>query len=138
MLLQTNSYLVPPDRRAEHARLVHRFRQVMRRLGCLSFEVYEQTGPDWAPMRDASRFVQIMRFRDRRHQLLVQAAERADPAARALIDEFCAVVDLASQQERGSYTASYYRAMGPVGDDGPPGAPSDPPAGERHDTEAAP
>src|SRR5437867_2768488 len=87
MLLQTNSYIVPPDKRAEHARLLRRFRQVLTRLGCDHFEVYEQVGSNWNAADVSGRVVQIMRFRDRRHQLAVQAAERNDPGAQAAVAE---------------------------------------------------
>ena len=49
MLLQTNSYIVPADRRADHARLIRKFRQALSRIGCDQFEVYEQVGPNWSP-----------------------------------------------------------------------------------------
>ena len=81
MLLQTNSYIVPRDRRMEHARLLRRFRQTLMRLGCDHFEVYEQVGANWSTAESTGRFVQIMRFRDRRHQMAVQSAERSDPGA---------------------------------------------------------
>ena len=61
MLLQTNSYIVPPDRRAEHARLIRRFRQALLRIGCDQFEVYEQVGQNWSSAGSTGRFVQIMR-----------------------------------------------------------------------------
>ena len=79
MLLQTNSYIVPRDKRMEHARLLRRFRQTLMRLGCDHFEVYEQVGANWNTGETTGRFVQIMRFRDRKHQLAVQGAERTDP-----------------------------------------------------------
>ena len=85
MLLQTNSYVVPRERRMEHARILRRFRQTLLRLGCDHFEVYEQVGANWSAAETSGRFVQIMRFRDRKHQLAVQAAEREDPSAQALL-----------------------------------------------------
>ena len=36
MLLQTNSYIVPKDKRAEHARLLRRFRAALAKNGGLS------------------------------------------------------------------------------------------------------
>src|SRR5215218_7172452 len=48
MLLQTNSYIVPKDRRSEHTRLLRRFRQTLTRLGAEHFEVYEQVGANFA------------------------------------------------------------------------------------------
>jgi hypothetical protein len=111
MLLQTNSYIVPKDKRAEHARLLRRFRQVLTKLGCDNFEVYEQVGANWSTGESTGRVVQIMRFRDRRHQLAVQAAERNDPAAQALIAEFCELINFPYQQQRGLFAVGYY---GPV------------------------
>ena len=74
MVLQTNSYVVPKERRSEHTRLVRRFRQVLLPLGCDQFEVYEQDGTNWTSDQSSGRFVQIMRFRDRKHQLAIQPA----------------------------------------------------------------
>lgn len=111
MLLQTNSYIVPADKRVEHERLVRRFRQVMHRLGCDLFEVYEQVGPGWASGETTGRFVQIMRFRDRKHQLSVQNAERSDPAAQSLIAEFCELINLPYQQQQGMFGVGYYMSI---------------------------
>src|SRR5271154_3749743 len=69
MLLQTTSYIVPKDKRVEHARLLRRFRQILMRLGCEFFEVYEQVGANWNPNQTTGRFVQILFFRDRKHYL---------------------------------------------------------------------
>src|SRR6188768_3857326 len=80
MLLQTNSYIVPKEKRVEHSRLLRRFRQALARVGCDHFEVYEQVGSNWTG-ETTGRFVQIMRFRDKTHQLAVQAAEREDQGA---------------------------------------------------------
>lgn len=110
MLMQTNSYLVPREKRAEHARLLRRFKQVLARLGCEHFEVYEQVGPGWSD-EPSGRFVQIMRFRDRRQQSAVQAAERSDPAAQAIIADFCKLVNFPYQQQQGLFVASYYRSI---------------------------
>ncbi len=115
MLLQTNSYIVPKDRRAEHARLMRRFRQVLAKLGCDNFEVYEQVGANWAGAGDSNgRYVQIMRFRDRKHQLSVQNAERNDPAAQALIAEFCQLVNFQYQQQQGFFAVGFYNSVLPV------------------------
>lgn len=114
MLMQTNSYVVPKDRRTEHARLVVRFRQTMLRLGCEHFEVYEQVGANWAAAEATGRFVQIMRFRDRRHQQQVQAAEQADPDAQQLIREFCELVNLPYQQQQGLFAMGYYASVTPT------------------------
>lgn len=115
MLLQTNSYVVPKDRRAEHARLLRRFRQTLARLGCENFEVYEQVGANWNSDQSSGRFVQIMRFRDRRHQLSVQSAERNDPAGQALIAEFCDLINFPYQQEHGFFAVGFYTSVLPMG-----------------------
>jgi hypothetical protein len=108
MLLQTNSYVVPRDRRTEHAKLLRRFRQALLRLGCESFEVYEQVGPNWNVGQSTGRFVQIMRFRDRRHQQAVQQAEQADATAQKLIAEFCELINFPYQQQQGFFATSFY------------------------------
>ena len=115
MLLQTNSYIVPPDKRAEHARLLRRFRQVLTRLGCDHFEVYEQVGSNWNAADVSGRVVQIMRFRDRRHQLAVQATERNDPVAQAVIAEFCQLINFPYQQQQGLFAVGFYQAVLQVG-----------------------
>jgi hypothetical protein len=114
MLLQTNSYVVPKDRRSEHARLLRKFRQTLTRLGCESFEVYEQVGPNWAPGEATGRFVQIMRFRDRAQQLEVQEAEKRDPQAQQLIQEFCALINFPYQQQQGLFAVGFYTSALPV------------------------
>ena len=106
MLLQTNSYIVPKTKRADHARLMGRFRRCFARLGS-AFEVYEQVGPGFAG-DGGGRFVQIMRFRDRKHHAEVQTAERDDPAAQTLIADFCRLVNLPYQQQQGLFAMSYY------------------------------
>src|SRR5918993_3758978 len=113
MLLQTNSYIVPKDKRAEHARLVRRFRQTLHRLGCEHFEVYEQVGANWGSGETTGRFVHIMRFRDRKHQLAVQAAERSDAAAQALINEFCELINFPYQQQQGLFAVGFYHSVLP-------------------------
>src|SRR5690349_10074867 len=100
MILQTNSYVVPKEKRAEHNRLLARFRQSLAKHGCDHFEVYEQVGANWGGS-ESGRFVQIMRFRDRRHQQQVQSAERSDPVAQALIKEFCELINFSYQQQHG-------------------------------------
>src|SRR5712691_2314035 len=114
MLLQTNSYIVPKDRRAEHGRLMRRFRQVLARLGCDMLEVYEQVGTNWQGGEDNRRCVQIIRFRDRKHQSAVQAAERNDAAAQALIAEFCELVNLPYQQQQGYFTTAFFNSVLPT------------------------
>jgi hypothetical protein len=108
MLLQTNSYIVPRDKRMEHARLLRRFRQTLMRLGCDHFEVYEQVGANWNTGETTGRFVQIMRFRDRKHQLAVQGAERTDPVAQALVREFCELINFPYQQQQGLFAVGFY------------------------------
>jgi hypothetical protein len=111
MLLQTNSYIVPRDKRMEHARLLRRFRQTLLRLGCDHFEVYEQVGTNWNTGETTGRFVQIMRFRDRKHQLEVQAAERTDPTAQALVREFCELINFPYQQQQGLFAVGFYTSF---------------------------
>jgi hypothetical protein len=113
-LLQTNSYIVPKDKRAEHARLVRRFRQTLHRLGCEHFEVYEQVGANWGAGEQTGRYVHIMRFRDRKHQLAVQAAERNDPGAQALINEFCELINFPYQQQQGLFAVGFYQSVLPI------------------------
>lgn len=111
MLLQTNSYIVPAEKRLEHQRLVKRFRQVMAKLGCDMFDVYEQVGSNWSGGESTGRYVQIMRFRDNQHQRQVQAAERSDPTAQALIAEFCELINLPYQQQQGLFAVGFYRGV---------------------------
>jgi hypothetical protein len=114
MLLQTNSYIVPKEKRAEHARLLSRMRQVLMRLGCESFECFEQVGSNW--QGDATgRYVQLMRFRDKQQQQTVQEAERTDPAAQALIREFCELINFPYQQEHGIFAVGFYSSVLPTG-----------------------
>ncbi len=115
MLLQTNSYVVPKEKRAEHERLMRRFRQTLGRLGCDYFEVYEQVGVNWSGGESSGRYVQIMRFRDRKHQLAVQNAEKTDAAAQSLIGEFCALVNFEYQQQRGLFAVGFYHGLLPAG-----------------------
>lgn len=113
MLMQTNSYIVPQDKRAEHARLLRRFRQTLQRLGCDQFEAYEQTSANWGTGEPTGRFVQIMKFRDRRHQQQVQAAERQDPVAQQLILEFCELINFPYQQQQGLFASGFYDGILP-------------------------
>ena len=115
MLLQTNSYIVPKERRAEHARLIRRFRQALGRLGCDQFEVYEQVGPNWSPGGANGRYVQIMRFRDRQHQQAVQNTERTDPASQQIIAEFCDLINFPYQQQHGYFATGFYTSVLPIG-----------------------
>lgn len=114
MLLQTNSYIVPKDKRAEHARLLQRFRQTLARLGCEHFEAYEQVGANWSGNETTGRFVQLMRFKDRKQQQSVQAAERSDPAAQALIKEFCELINFPYQQQQGLFAVGFYHGIMPL------------------------
>jgi len=111
MLLQTNSYVVPKEKRTEHARLMQRFRQAMMKLGCDGFEVYEQTAANWGGSESAGRFVQMMRFRDRKHQQAVQAAERSDTSAQQLIREFVELINFPYQQQQGYFATGYYHCL---------------------------
>ena len=114
MLLQTNSYIVPKDKRAEHQRLIRRFRQTLKRLGCDHFEVYEQVGPNWSASESSGRYVQILRFVDRKHQLSVQTAERSDPTAQAVIADFCDLINFPYQQQQGLFAVGFYNSVLPV------------------------
>ena len=111
MLLQTNSYVVPKEKRSEHARLLRRFKQVLHKLGCDHFEVYEQVGTNWTSDQSSGRFVQIMRFKDRKQQIAVQAAERDDPIAQAVIAEFCELINFPYQQQQGLFAIGYYTSI---------------------------
>jgi hypothetical protein len=111
MILQTNSYIVPREKRAEHARLLARFRTSLAKLGCDHFEAYEQVGPNWNTAETPGRFVQIMRFRDRKHQQQVQAAERSDPMAQQLIKEFCDLINFPYQQQQGLFVVGFYNSV---------------------------
>jgi hypothetical protein len=133
MLLQTNSYVVPKDKRTEHARLVKRFKQVMARLGLTDFEVYEQAGPNWST-EVGGRFVQIMRFRDREHQKAVRDAESADGTAQDLVREFCELVNFNYQHQNGIATTAFYLGAHMTGNPSTGGAPKRLPGGD----EAAP
>jgi hypothetical protein len=113
MLLQTNSYIVPKDKRSEHTRLLRKFRTTLARLGADHFEVYEQVGANFTG-ETTGRFVQIMRFRDRQHQLEVQAAERQDPDAQRLIQEFCALINFPYQQQQGLFAVGFYTSALPA------------------------
>src|SRR3982751_361503 len=114
MLLQTNSYVVPKEKRAEHARLVRKFRQTLGRLGADQFDVFEQVGANWAGGETTGRFVQMMRFRDRKHQLAVQSAEKQDPGAQQLIAEFCELINFPYQQQQGLFAVGFYQSVLPV------------------------
>lgn len=111
MLLQTNSYIVPREKRAAHQHLMQRFRQVLMRLGCDHFEVYEQVGANWTGGETSGRFVQMMKFRDRKHCQAVQSVERNDPAAQALVREFCELINFPYQQQQGLFAHGYYHAV---------------------------
>lgn len=112
MLLQTNSYIVPGEKRAAHAKLLTQFRQTLARLGCDLFEMYEQADANWESAAEGDvRIVQIMRFRDRQHQLAVQAAERNDPSAQRMIGDFCELINFPYQQEHGLFAVGFYAEM---------------------------
>lgn len=132
MLLQTNSYIVPKEKRSDHSRLLARFRQTLLRLGCDSFEVYEQVGGNWQG-EATGRYVQIMRFRDKKQQQIVQEAERTDPAAQQLIKEFCELINFPYQQEHGIFAVGFYNSVLPQGPGPIPAQPA-----EQHTTERTP
>lgn len=111
MLLQTNSYIVPKEKRAAHANLMKRFRQVLTKVGCDHFEVYEQVGANWTGIDSSGRFVQLMKFRDRKHCQAVQLAERQDPAAQAIVREFCDLINFAYQEQQGLFAHGYYQSV---------------------------
>ncbi len=110
MLLQTNSYIVPKDKRTEHARLVKKFRQVFARLGCEDFEIYEQSGPNWSS-EIGGRFVQIMKFRDQDHAADVRSKEQQDPVAQELVREFCELINFNYQYQQNLSTSAYYSGV---------------------------
>ncbi|HZZ44099.1 MAG TPA: hypothetical protein VFE58_14275 [Tepidisphaeraceae bacterium] len=117
MLLLTNSYIVPREKRDDHARLVKRFRHILASVGCDQYEVYEQVGPVWAGADASGRYVQIMRFRDRKHYQTVQEAEQASPDAQQIIREFCDLINIPYQEHQGLYSIAYYASVissGPV------------------------
>ena len=111
MLLQTNSYVVPKEKLADHARLMRRFRQTMARLGCDCFDVFEQVGPGWSPLKTGGRFIQMIRFKDRKHHQQIQAAERGDQSAQQLIKEFCDLIDFPYQQQQGLFASGFYTSV---------------------------
>ena len=111
MLLQTTSYIVPKDKRAEHARVLRRFRQTLQRLGCDHFEVYEQVGANWNVSETTGRFVQILRFRDRKHHQAIQHAERNDPQVQQVVAEFCNLINLPYQQQQGLFAVGFYTSF---------------------------
>ena len=109
MLLQTNSYIVPKDKRTEHERLIRKFRQTLLRLGCESFEIYEQAADS---NTDAgTRCVQLMRFRDKAHQHAVQEAEHRDATAQAIVREFCELINFPYQLQQGLFATSFYNSI---------------------------
>lgn len=111
MLLQTNSYVVPKERRAEHARLLTRFRQTLAKVGCDDFEVFEQSGTNWTGNETSGRYVQMIRFRDRKHHMEVQAAERTDPMAQKVIADFCELINFPYQQQQGLFAVGFYTSV---------------------------
>jgi hypothetical protein len=115
MLVQTNSYIVPQARRADHDHLMKRFRQAYARLGCEHFEVFEQTVAGWGSPRGDVRCVQIIRFRDRQHHHAVQEAERKDEAAQQVIFEFCKLINYDQQLAGGLFVSEFYLTPGTDG-----------------------
>jgi quinol monooxygenase YgiN len=135
MLLQTTSYIVPRDKRVEHARLLRRFRQTLLRLGCQNFDVYEQVGAHWNSNQATGRFVQIIQFRDRKHYLAHQTAEKSDPEAQKTIAAFCELINLPYQQENGLFAVGYYNSFLKMP---APEAPALPPENAAHEPVNAP
>jgi hypothetical protein len=111
MLLQTNTYIVSCEKRVEHVRLMRRFRQTLIRLGCEQFEVYEQTGSGFSSFKSSGRFVQFMRFRDRKHYQVIQEAERNDADAQELIREFCQLINLEHQKSNSLFAVGFYSGI---------------------------
>ena len=111
MLLQTNSYIVPREKRVEHARLLRRFRQTLMRLGCDHFEVYEQNrrqlefGGQFRPVRPDHAFSGS--------KAAITSSERRahDPAAQALLKEFCELINLPYQQQQGLFAVGFYTEL---------------------------
>jgi hypothetical protein len=111
MLLQTNSYVVPKEKRAEHVRLLARFRQTLAKFGCDDFEVFEQSGSNWTGNETTGRYVQMIRFRDKKHHMEVQTAERTDPMAQKVIAEFCELINFPYQQQQGLFAVGFYTSV---------------------------
>jgi hypothetical protein len=80
----------------------------------------QTVGANWSNTQTSGRFVQIMRFRDRKHQLAVQVAERTDPNAQALIKEFCELINFPYQQQQGYFAVGFYNSVLPVAAELPP------------------
>jgi hypothetical protein len=55
-----------------------------------------------------------MRFVDRKHQLAVQAAERNDPTAQAVIADFCELINFPYQQQQGLFAIGFYTSVLPM------------------------
>jgi hypothetical protein len=55
-----------------------------------------------------------MRFRDRSQQIAVQDAEKRDPIAQQLIQEFCALINFPYQQQQGLFAVGFYNSALPV------------------------
>ena len=92
---------------------MRRFAACVRRLGGEIEVVESAAGTDFGldPRREASRFVQFLRFRDEAHHAAIRDAEAADPEAASLIAEFVSLVNLHAQRRDGTYAGSYYRAL---------------------------
>lgn len=110
MLLQTNSYIVPKDKRTEHARLIKRFKQIMSRYGCDDFEVYEMAGPGWST-EVGGRFIQIMKFRDKEHAKQIQEMEKNDATAQELVRDFMEMINFSYQHSAGHATTAFYISL---------------------------
>lgn len=112
MLLQTNAYSLPRDKKDQHARLVKRFEDCFRRLGA-SFEVYQQVDAGFKDQADQNslRFVQLMKFKDEKHLASVRAAEVSDAACTQLIKDFCELIDYSGQVQSGLFLPGYYASV---------------------------
>jgi hypothetical protein len=89
--------------------------------------VYEQVGSSWQG-DSTGRYVQLMRFRDKKQQQMVQDAERTDPAAQQLIKEFCELINFPYQQEHGIFAVGFYHSVLPQGPAPIPAQPVEQPA----------
>ena len=115
MLLQTNSYVVPKDKRNEHALLVRRFRQSLAKLGCGHFEVYEQVSQNWSGQDSGGRYVQIIcASATAGISSKCRRPSASDPVAQALIQEFCELINFPFQQQQGLFAVGFYNSVLPA------------------------
>jgi hypothetical protein len=62
-------------------------------------------------VRTDPRYIQIIRFRDRKQHQVLQEAERNDPQAQQLIREFCDLIGFNEQQQQGQFSVGYYGSV---------------------------